>query len=104
MIFLVLSVKLIFLFTENMILFFRRKMKDDLSEKKKKTHGMWYILQMFWKDDLSKKIAPEYDLFSIIRNDGIFFSRKYDIFSTNWTWKMIFLKKYMEIWCFLYIW
>ena len=72
-------------------------------KKNKKTHGMWYILQMFWKDDLSKKIAPEYDLFSIIRNDGIFFSRKYDIFSTNWKWKMIFLKKYMEIWCFLYI-
>ena len=37
MIFLVLSRKIIFLFSENMMLFFRRKMKDDLS--KKKIHG-----------------------------------------------------------------
>ena len=29
----VLSGKMIFLFLENMILFFRRKMKDDLSQK-----------------------------------------------------------------------
>ena len=35
MIFLVvISGKMIFLFPENMILFFRRKMKDDLSQKK----------------------------------------------------------------------
>ena len=33
MIFLVLSGKMIFLFPENIILFFRRKMKDDLSQK-----------------------------------------------------------------------
>ena len=32
MIFLVLSGKMIFLFPENMILFFRQKMKDDLSQ------------------------------------------------------------------------
>ena len=34
LIFLVLSGKMIFLFPENMILFFRRKMKDHLSQKK----------------------------------------------------------------------
>ena len=33
MIFLVLSGKMIFVFPENIILFFRRKMKDDLSQK-----------------------------------------------------------------------
>ena len=33
MIFFVLSGKMIFLFAENVILFFRRKMKDDLSQK-----------------------------------------------------------------------
>ena len=33
MIFLVLSGKMVFLFPKNMILFFRRKMKDDLSQK-----------------------------------------------------------------------
>ena len=35
---------------------------------------------MFSKDGLSKKIALEYDLSSIIRKDGTSFSRKYDIF------------------------
>ena len=34
----VLPGKVIFLFPENMILFFRRKMKDDLSQKKKKKY------------------------------------------------------------------
>ena len=46
----------------------------------KKYIEIWYILQMFWKDDLSTKIAAEYDLSSIIRNDSISFSQKYDIF------------------------
>ena len=36
MIFLVLSQKMILLFPENMILFFRRKVKDNLFQKKKK--------------------------------------------------------------------
>ena len=63
---------------------------------------VWYFLQMFWKDGFSK-IALEYNLFCIIRKGGISFSRKYDIFSMDEKWKMIFLKKYMEIWCFLYI-
>ena len=31
------------------------------------------------------------------------FTRKYNIFSLDGKWKMIFLKKYMEIWYFLYI-
>ena len=33
MILLILSRKIVFIFPENMILFFRRKMKDDLSQK-----------------------------------------------------------------------
>ena len=44
MIFLVPSGKMIFLFLENMILLFRRKMKDGLSQKK--IHENMYILQM----------------------------------------------------------
>ena len=36
MIFLVLSEKIILLFPENMILFFRRKVKDNLFQKKKR--------------------------------------------------------------------
>ena len=45
MIFLVLSRKMIFLFPENMILFFRRRMKDDLSQKK--YMEIRYFPQMF---------------------------------------------------------
>ena len=58
---------------------------------------------MFWKDSLSKKFAPEHDLFCNIWKDGFFFSRKY-IFSLAGKWKkMIFIKKRVEIWYFLYI-
>ena len=62
-----------FLFPENMILFFRRKTKDDLS--KKKYLEIWYFLQMSWKDGLYRKIALEYDLSCIIWKDGIFFQK-----------------------------
>ena len=103
MIFLVvLSGKTIFLFPENLILFYRRKMKDDLSQKK--YMETWYFLQMPRKDGLSKKIALKYDLSCLIiaqkmkffikdffskcdqiRVSGkmVFFSRKYDIFSLD---------------------
>ena len=53
MIFVVLSRKMIFLFPKNMILHVRRKMKDDLSQKK--YTEIWYFLQTFWKDGLFKK-------------------------------------------------
>ena len=56
MIFLVLSERMIFLFPENMILFFRRKMKDYLSQKN-----------------------TEIDAFFIFGKDGISFSCKYGI-------------------------
>ena len=63
MMFLISSGTMIFLLPENVILFFGRKMKDDLSQK---LHGkwcfmyikyieIWYFLQMFWKDGLSKR-------------------------------------------------
>ena len=42
-----------------------------------------FFFQMFRKDDLSKKIALEYDLSYIIRKDDISFPRKYDIFFTD---------------------
>ena len=100
MIFLVLSGKIIFLFPESMILFFRQKIWDDLSQKK--YMEIWYFLQMFWKDGLSTKIALEWDLSCIIWKDNILFTRKYDIFSLDAKWKIIFLKKCMEIWYFLY--
>ena len=63
----------------------------------------WNFLQMFWKDDLSKKFALEYDLSCINWIDGIFFTGKCDVFYLEEKWKMIFLNKIMEIWYFLYI-
>ena len=50
-----------------------------------------------------KKITLEYDLSFIIWKDSIFFPGKYDIFPLDGKRKMIFLKKYMEIWYFQYI-
>ena len=93
MIFLILLGKISF-FPQNMILLFRWKKKDDLSQK---IDVIWCFLQMIWKDGLSKKITFEYDLFCNIWKDIISF------FPKIWKWKMIFLKWYMEIWYFLYI-
>ena len=41
---------------DDMTLFVRQKMKDDLSQKKLRGN-IWYFFQMFWKDGLSKKVA-----------------------------------------------
>ena len=43
----------------------------------KKYMGIWYFLQIIWKDGLSKKIALEYNLSCcIVWKDGISFSPK----------------------------
>ena len=56
------------------------------------------------KDGYSKKkIALEYDSSWAIWKDGIFFLENIMFFSLDEKWKMIFLKKHMEIWFFLYI-
>ena len=60
----------------------------------------YFLFPSVLKDGLSKNISLEYDL-SCIKWD-FFFTRKYDIISLDGKWKMIFLKKYMEIWYFLY--
>ena len=82
----VLSGKIIFLFLENMILFFRRKSKDHLSQKKKKKK------KSAWKYYISFK-CPERIVFPkklhwnmiflVLSGKTIFFSGKYDIFSLN---------------------
>ena len=79
-----------------------------------------YFLQMFWKDELLKKIALEYDLSCIIWKDGISFSNacflieqemKDDfsqeiqgnmIFSSNVLKRWSFEKSRTGIWSFLY--
>ena len=70
MIFLVLSGKMIFLFPENMILFFRRKMKDGFSQKNTWEYDIFF--KMLRKDGISKKIP--------LKN---FVSGKYDVFSLD---------------------
>ena len=37
--------------------------------------GIWYFLQVFWKDGLFKKIAVEHDLSCITWKDGFFFPK-----------------------------
>ena len=61
MIFLVaLSRKIMLLFPETMILFFKQKMNDDISQKK--YMEIQYFLQIPRKDGLSKKTTLEYGL------------------------------------------
>ena len=102
MIFLVLLGKMIFLFPENMILFFRHKRKDDLSQKNTWKYDIFFKCSekmVFPKDSRLNMI------FFVISGKMVFhFSRKYDIFSLGGKWKkMIFIKKRVEIWHFLYI-
>ena len=65
-------------FPENMILFFRQKMKDDLC--RKKYMEIWYFLQMFRKDGIFKKIVLEYDLSCLTWKDSIFFPENMILF------------------------
>ena len=79
MIFLVLSGKMMFLFSKNMILLFRHKLKDDLSQK-----NMWKY-DIFFKCS-QKMVFPKNlrlnMIFFVISGKMVFlFSRKYDIFS-----------------------
>ena len=56
-------------------------MKYDLS--RKKYMETWYFLQMFWKDELLKKIALGYVISCIIWKDGISFPE--DLIVFLWT-------------------
>ena len=76
MIFLVLSGKMIFLFPENMILFFRQKMEDGLSQK-----NLWKY-DIFFKCS-EKMVFPKNIALNIIWKDYTFFTQKYDIFSLD---------------------
>ena len=86
-----------------MILFFRRKMKDDLSQKKR--HG-----NMIFSSNAPKRLSFQKNCagtwsFLYYLGRWYSFSAKYDIFSLDGKWKMIFLKKYMKIWYFcIYVW
>ena len=75
MIFLISLGEMIILFPQNMRLFFRRKIKDDLSPKK--IHGNMIYSSNIPKDGLSKYIAQEYGLSHIVKKDDISFSSKF---------------------------
>ena len=75
MIFLVLLGKMIFLFPENMILPFRWKMKDDVSEKNTLKFDIFFKCSE--KMVLSKETALGHDLSCIIWKDGIFSPKTY---------------------------
>ena len=102
MMLLVLSGKMIFLFPENMILFFRHKRKDDLSQK---TTWKYYIFINCSEKMVSPKNSCLNTMFFVIPEKMVFlFSIKHDIFSLGGKWKtMIFIKQRTKIWYFLYI-
>ena len=97
MIFLAFLGKMIFLFPENMILYLRRKMKDDFSQKNTRKYIFFKLSE---KMVFPKMAAPAHDL-SFLSGKMVFFSRKHDIFSLGRKWEAAFLRKYMEIWHFL---
>ena len=87
MIFLVLLGKIMFLFPKNMILHLRRKMKDDLYQKKHTK--IRNFLQTFWKDGLFKKGGAGTWSF-LYYLERWYFSQKRDIFSLGRKPEMIF--------------
>ena len=79
MVFLVLSGKMIFLFPENMILFFRHNRKDDLSQKNTWKYDIFF---KFSEKMVFPKNSRQSINFFVISGKMVFlFSKKYDIFS-----------------------
>ena len=100
MIFLVSPGKMIFLFPENMILLFRRKMKDDLSQKIHR--NMIYSSNVLKRWSFHKNRSGIWSFF-YHQERWYFFFPKIWYFSTDGKWKMIFRKKYIRIWCFQHL-
>ena len=92
-------------FPENMILFFRHRRKDNLSQKNKKNTWKYHIFFRCSEKMVFLKNSRLNMIFFVITGKMVFlFSRKHDIFSLGGKWrKIIFIKKSVEIWYFLYI-
>ena len=73
MIFLVLSEKIIFLFPENMILHFKRKIKDDFSQKNIRKYDISF--KLYEKMVFSKMAMLGRDISYIMWKESIFFAR-----------------------------
>ena len=69
----------------------------------KKIHGNMIFSSTVLKRWFFQKNLTDIWSFLYHQERYISFSQKYDIFSVDGKWKMIFLKKYMEIWCFLLV-
>ena len=61
-----------------------------------------YIVQIFWKDGLFKKMHWNM-IFLVLSGKIVFFWLKDDLLSLDENWKTIFLKKYMKTWYYLYV-
>ena len=91
----------LFLFPENMILMFRHKRKDDLSQK---NTGNIFSSDVLKRWSFQKIHAWTWSFFVISGKMVFLFSRKYYIFCLGGKWKkMIFIKKRVKIWHFLYV-
>ena len=91
MIFLVLSRKMIFLFPGNIILFFRRKMKDDLSEKRTWKYDIFSNVLKRWC--FQKNSTGIWSFFLYYLKRWYFFFPKLWSYAFDGKWKVIFLKK-----------
>ena len=89
MIFLVSSRKMIVLFSENMIIFFRRKMKDDLSLK-----NTWiFSSNVLERWSFQKNSTGIWSILLYYLEKWYFFFPKIWSYSLDGKWKIIFLKK-----------
>ena len=91
--------KMIFLKKKKKKIIFQKKKKK---KKKEKNTGIWYLIQMFWKDDLFKKDWSSKLSFLYYQERWYFFPENM-VFSP-WTeneGERTYLKKYIETWYFL---
>ena len=101
MIFLV-SRRMILLFPGNMILFFRHKKKDDLSQKV--PGNIIFSSNVLKRLSFQNIRAWTRSLLKYLQRWYFFFFKIYEICSLGGKWKkMIFIKKRVAIWYFLYI-
>ena len=109
MIFLLLSRKIKFLFPENMMLYLRRKMKDDLSQKNTRKYDIFFKLSE--KMVFPKRAGPAHDPSCIIWKDGIFFPENMMFFlvgrnerrsfsGNTWTYDIFCVDvRVLQTWC-----
>ena len=94
-IFVALSGKIIFLFSKIWSYTWDGKWKMVFLQKYTE---IWYFLQTFWKDGLSRKGRAGIRSFLYYLEKRYFFSPKTWYFSLGGKWKTVLPRKYMETW------